>query len=69
MDGRQNANSKCYFYVLAHKGTPRLVENIYEEQNVRLDTRACFQLKFVHENFYILHDQASLRVTVSSWSR
>jgi hypothetical protein len=69
LNGRQNANSKCYFYVLSHKGTPRLVENIYEEQQVRLDARACFQLKFVHEDSYILHDQTSLRVTVSSWSR
>jgi hypothetical protein len=69
IDGRQNANSKCYFYVLGHKGTPRLVENIYEEQQVRLDARACYQLKFVHEDSYVLHDQASLRVTVSSWSR
>jgi hypothetical protein len=69
MNGRQNANSKCSFYILDRKGTPRLVENIYEEQQVRLDARACFQLKFVHEDSYTLHDQASLRVTVSSWSR
>jgi hypothetical protein len=69
MNGHQNADSKYYFYVLDRKGTPRLVKNIYEEQQVRLDARACFQLKFAHEDSYTLHDQASLRVTVSSWSR
>ena len=69
MNTRQNIDRKCYFYVLNRKGTPQLVENIYEEQRVRLDGRACFQLKFVHEDSYTLHDQASLRVTVSSWSR
>ena len=69
MNGRQNVDSKRYFYVLDRSGNPRLVENIYEEQQVRLDARACFQLKFVHENSYMVHDQASLRVTVSSWSR
>ena len=69
MNGHQNADSKYHFYVLDHKGTPRLVKNIYEEQQVRLDARACFHLKFAHEDSYTLHDQASLRVTVSSWSR
>jgi hypothetical protein len=70
MNGRQNADSKCYFCILGPKRvTPRMVENIYEEQQVRLDARACFKLKFIHEDSYTLHDQASLRVTVSSWSR
>jgi hypothetical protein len=69
MNGHQDTDSKYYFYVLDRKGTPRVVKNIYEEQQVRLDARACFQLKFAHEDSYTLHDQASLRVTVSSWSR
>lgn len=69
MNGRQYSGSKYYLYIVDRQSTPRMVENIYEEQRVRLDTKACFQLKVVHEDSFILYDQASLRVTVSSWSR
>jgi len=58
-----------YFHVLDRSGVPRVVKNIYEEQRIRLDARACFQLKIVHEDSYVIHDGASLWVTVRSWSR
>jgi len=69
MNGRQNIDSKCHFYIVDRAGTPRLVEDIYAEKRIKLDAHACFQLKLVHEDSYAIHDQASLRVTVSSWSR
>jgi hypothetical protein len=69
MNGRQNVESKCYFYILDRSGNPRSVEDIYQEQRIKLDSRSCFQLKLVHEDSYVIHDQASLRITISSWSR
>ena len=45
MNGRQNGDSKCHFYVLGRKGTRRLVENIYEEQRVQVRRASLFPIE------------------------
>lgn len=68
-NARQNANSKYSFYYLNEENQPVLVEDIYEDQKIYVDNKSLFRLKFSCDENYIIHDQATIQVTIISWTK
>lgn len=69
MNGHQNINNNCYCYFMNHKNKLTLVDDIYQNQQIYLDENSCFFLKLDYDEKYIINEQASLWITVDSWTK
>jgi hypothetical protein len=68
----QNARQdpgKYAFYCLDGKGTQSRIENIYERQDIFLDSQSRFGLKLVSDQTYRIDEVASLLVGVETWTK
>jgi hypothetical protein len=69
MNSRQNTNNKCYFYFLNQKNKLTLIDDIYKDQKIFLDENSCFSFKLDYDDNYIINDEASLWITIDSWTK
>lgn len=69
LNARQTHDERCDFYYLDSAGKSTLIENIYAELEILLDQAASFSLKLVWDEGYVIQDEATLQISVRSWTK
>jgi hypothetical protein len=67
LSNSRQPDAKCLLYVKDGRGEQRLIENIYEEQQVYLDGNSTFSFKIVCEEKYVFHESVDLMITIEGW--